>query len=518
MSTGDLIYLVEITAYDDTIPGTTTLRYCTGAGFVTLPTETPASVWYDPRVIEPANFSRTAFSDARVTGGGSVGFGELVLNNADQGLNGLLDLGIDGRDVIVRVGPADAAYPAGFTTFLTATAEQPEVGARRATIRLRDRLASLALPLQATLYAGTNALPAGIEGTASDIKGKPKPLLYGRGYSIEPVIVNTSKLIYQFHARAAQAVDAVYDRGVALTFGTNRADQAAMEATAPAAGFYDTCLSLGLIRLGASPAGRVTMDARGDNVGGYVDAVSGVLQRVLVDQCGIASGDIDATSFGALAAASTAEIGFYAAEPMTRQEAVDQIVGAIGAWLSPSRLGKWQVGQLVAPSGTPAATFTDDDLITIDRIATNDPQRGVAVYRVTLDYKPFWSPLPATETATSLTDARRKELATAWRSVSSSDAAVQTKHLLAPEMRRTSLINDPTAAGTEAARLLALHKVRRDFVRAVVNVDTTNAAIDLGAVITIQTARLGYGAGRSFYVVGLETNGRTNRLTMDLWG
>lgn len=519
MTAGDLIYLVEITAYDDTLPGTTTLRYCSGAGFVTLPSETPASTWFDPRIFEPCNFSRTAFSDARVTGGGSVGFGELVLNNADQGLNGLLDLGIDGRDVIVRVGSADGAYPSAFTTFLTATAEQPEVGARRATIRLRDKLAVLGLPLQASLYGGTNALPAGIDGTASDIKGKPLPLLYGRGYSIEPICVNTSKLIYQFHAgRAVQAVDAVYDRGVALVFGVDRANQAAMEATAPAAGNFDTCLALGLIRLGASPAGRVTMDARGDAVGGYVSSTSDVLKRLLVDQCGIPSGDIDTASFTALATASSAEIGFYAADPMTRQDAVDMILPSIGAWLSPTRLGKWQVGQLVAPSGAAAASFTDDDMISIDRIATNDTERGVAVYRVTLDYKPFWTPMPATETATSLTDARRTELATERRSVAASDAAVQTKHLLAPEMRRQTLLNVAADAATEAARLLALHKVRRDFVKAVVNVDTTTAALDLGAVVTLTTARLGYGAGRSFYVVGIDSNGRTNRLTLDLWG
>jgi hypothetical protein len=84
----------------------------------------------------------------------------------------------------VRVGAQDAPYPSGFTTFLTGTAEQVEVGARTATIRLRDRLQVLSLPLQANRYAGSNVLPAGAEGTADDIKGQPKPLLYGRRYQV----------------------------------------------------------------------------------------------------------------------------------------------------------------------------------------------------------------------------------------------------------------------------------------------------------------------------------------------
>jgi hypothetical protein len=70
----------------------------------------------------------------------------------------------------------------------------------------------------------------------------------------------------------------------------------------------------------------------------------------------------------------------------------------------------------------------------------------------------------------------------------------------------------------QAARLLALHKVRRDYVQARVALDTDTAAAELGDVVRLTTARLGYGAGRDFVVVGIEADGKRRRLTLDMWG
>jgi hypothetical protein len=498
-------------------PGVRTLRFASGLGKMTGAAETPASTFYAPRIMQPANFVRTMFSNARVTGGSSVGAGEIVLNNTDQGLTFLRDLGIGGRDVVVRVGAQDAAYPAGYATFLTGTAEQVEVGASRATIRLRDRLQVLQQPLQATLYAGTNSLPSGVEGVPEDIKGKPKPLLFGRRYQIQPIPVNTARLIYQFHDGAAQAVDAVYDQGVALTFGTARANQAAMEATAPAAGQYDTCLSIGMIRLGATPAGKLTMDAQGDNTGGYVNKVGEVVQRILTGRCGIAVGSLDSSSFTTLNAAATAECGAWFPDATTRQAALDAVLASVGAWLAPTRAGLWQVGQLLAPTGTPDWYFTDVEILSLDSQATRDPEAGVPIWRVKLRHKPY-SPFSPAEIAGSVTAARRAELLEPWRETTASDAAVQTTHLLAGEMLRETWLNDATAAGTEATRLLALHSVRRDFVRAEVWLSATNAAVEMGQVVRLTTQRLGYTAGRDFRVVGIGMDGRRQRLSLDLWG
>jgi hypothetical protein len=512
-----LIYLVEITAYDPAPPGVRTLYFCSGTGKMTLPSETPANVHFVPRLQNPISFNRTMFANARVTGGGTVGTGEIVLNNADQGLSYLRDLGIDGRAVVVRVGPQNAAYPGGYTTFLTGTAEQVEVGAARVTIRLRDKLLILQQMVQATTYAGTNSLPAGVEGVAEDIKGQRKPLLFGRRYQIPPVQVNTSRLIYQFHDGTASAVDAVYDQGTALTFGVNRANLAAMEGTAPAAGAYDTCLSLGLIRLGASPAGRVTLDARGDATGGYVNKAGEIVQRILTQRCGITVGELDSATFTTLNAAATAECGIYITGETTRQAAIDLVLAGCGGWLSPSRAGLWQVGQLLAPTGSPAFSFPDVDILALDAIASRDAGAGVPIFEAKLQFKPYVE-FGRADLAGGLTEARRAELLQSWRTVLSTDVAVQTTYLTAGTLLRETPLQDATQAATEAARVLALHKVRRDYVKARVALSSARAAVDLGAMVTLTTPRLGYGAGRNFIVVGIEIDGKRNRLLLDLWG
>lgn len=511
------IYLVEVTAYDPGLPGTTTLRYSSGVGMMALPTETPANAHYDPRLMQPIGFKRTMFSSARVSGGASVGSGEIVLNNADQALGTLRDLGIDGRDVIVRLGPQGGAYPGDFSTILTGTAEQVVVSARTASIRLRDKLQVLSLPLQSTLYAGNNSLPSGAEGTADDIKGQRKPLLFGRRYQIAPVLVNTSKLIYQVHDGVVNSIDAVYDQGVALTAsGTNRANLAAMEATAPAAGQYDTCTSLGLFRLGAAAAGRVTVNARGDATGGYVNTAAEIVSRMLTQRCGISSGDLDSTAFTALAAVNY-ECGIYITGETTRQQAIDAVLASVGGWLAPDRAGLWQVGRLVAPSGTPAFEYTDAHILALDTIAPRDADAGVPVWRVKLRGIPY-TDLGRADLAGAVTEADKARLLQPWREVTSSDSAVQTTHLLAPEMVRDTAIQDATNLATEAARLLALHKVRRDLVQARVAMNEDSVKVDLGQVVRLTTARLGYESGRDFVVVGIDADAKVDWLTLELWG
>jgi hypothetical protein len=68
MSEG-LITLVEVTAYDPAIPGTRVLRFTSGLGTMTRPTEVPPNVHFAPRLQQPIRFKRTMFSAARLAGG-----------------------------------------------------------------------------------------------------------------------------------------------------------------------------------------------------------------------------------------------------------------------------------------------------------------------------------------------------------------------------------------------------------------------------------------------------------------
>lgn len=521
MSETTLITAVEITAYDPDLPGTRTL-YFSDARLVTGAAATPAHQWFDDRIQAAPNFERRAFGSARVTSGGQSTGGVLELANADHALSYLLDLGLDGRDIVVRTGTDAETYPTGWTTWLTGTVRQVEVTTDKAILRLKDRMAVLDLPLQANRYAGTNSGGplSGAEGVATDIKGQPKPLAWGRCYHVPTVLVNTGMLTYQVHDGSVHAIDAVYDKGAALTFGADRANLAALEAAAIAAGSYDTCKALGLFRLGASPAGRVTADVRGDNSGsGYVDRPGAIWRRVLEAKAG-QTGKIDTASVTALDAAANCECGIWIGAETTIRPVTEAILSSVGAAGTPDRTGQWTATQLVAPSGTPAHEFVDADIETIQREATNDPGGGIPVWQVTLRYKRHWAAFGAADLVAvggSLTEAQRAELLQEWRTTApATDAATQTLHLLATTLERDTLLISATDAAAERDRLLALHKPRRDYVRLSVAVDSTVTALDVGDVVTVTTPALGYSAGRAFAVLGLTRE--VNRIIFDLWG
>ena len=516
----ETIYLVEVEAYDALLPGVRTLRYSSGAGYVTSPSATPANTFYPPRVMKPTEFSRTAFSDARVMGGSSVGDGEVILANADGGLNDLLDYGFDGRSLRILVGRETAAYPAGFTEFYSGTVEAADATADTIVLRLRDRLALLDLPFSDVRYAGTNSLPSGKEGTEDDIKGQIKPRAYGRCYQVPLIQVNTALKIWQCHDGAVYAIDAVYDRGSLLTFGSNHANLAALEAATVASNTYHTCRAEGLIRFGTTPFGPPTADIRGDATGSYVDRVGAIVKRALMTQCGVSFGDIDSSSFTALDAAANYEVGIYVAGDESRQSVIDQLLLSVGAWLVPDRTGVWQVGRLTAPAGSPAATFTADHILSQTKRPPADPERGVPVWQVSLRYKRYWQTFRDTDVdiAGGVSEATRAQLVQEWRTVTAEDASVKTAHLLSPLLKRDTLLVSATDAQAEADRILALHKVRRDMVDADVAINAGTASLDLGQEARLKTSRMGYGAGRDFRVIGISTDGRKQKLTAQLWG
>lgn len=210
-----LVFVAEITVFDPALLGTRILRYAS-QGFATGSADTPPHTYYAERITQPALITRDMFSAGATQGASRVGYGDLVLANEDGQLDGLQEYGFDGREIIIRQGVLGTAYPAAFTTVLAATMQQPELDFGTVTIKLRDRQQEMNVPLQANKYLGDNVLPAGVEGLATDLKGKPKPLCYGVVKNVTPPQVNTSKLIYQIHDGPLASIDDVRDRGVSL--------------------------------------------------------------------------------------------------------------------------------------------------------------------------------------------------------------------------------------------------------------------------------------------------------------
>lgn len=503
------IYLAEIEAYDPALPGTRTLRYCTGTGYVD-----GSHQFYDPRIEQPANMQRSLASGSATRGASRVGYGELVMVNIDGGLDALVDYGFDGRTISIRLGTMRPWQSPVWTTVLQGTMARADFSWSQLTISLRDRQAELDKPLQTTVYAGSNSLPNGVEGVAGDIKGREKPRLYGYGWNLEPVLVNSSRLIYQLSDTALQSVSAVYDRGAALAAGTAYSSQADMESNAPSAGQYRVWLAGGMFRLGSSPVGQITCDA----VDGATSAdrtAAQLAKQILLD-AGIGSGDISSSDVTALDAANSSECGYWLNGSSTGKQLLDVVLGSVGAWWGVDRLGKFRMQRFEAPGGTPVAKLTKTEIIKIDRMAGGDAD--IPVWQVNLSYKPF-AVSQTSDLAGSVTDARRAELAQSSRKVTASDSSVKTAHPLAETLDIETTLADATAAQTEATRLLNLYKVRRDTlsVRVALDADLA-AAVDLGSVVSVQVPRYGYNAGRLMRVTSIRTDLRGGILDLTLWG
>lgn len=215
-----MIFLAEITAYDPTTSAVVTHRFSSGTGYDN------AGTYYIPRIEQPALFSRSMNDGSG--GRAGVSLGELTLVNNDGALNALAGQYFDGRSLTLKIGNPASAY-ASFSTVLVATIESAAFERERVSIRLRDKAVTLDKPFSEVKYAGNNALPLGIEGTADDLKDQYKPRVLGRIALMQPVCVNTSKLIYQVNAGAVDAIVTVYDAGAYLSQGPDYTNQADME-------------------------------------------------------------------------------------------------------------------------------------------------------------------------------------------------------------------------------------------------------------------------------------------------
>ncbi|CDH43861.1 hypothetical protein [Candidatus Contendibacter odensensis] len=504
----DWMYLAEIDAWNPATPGVETLRFGS-TGYVTTPSETPANAYYEPRIKQPALYRFDAGVGKNTSRGG---YGELVLANPDRGLDGYVNYGFDGRALRLLAGPVGSAYSA-LTVLLRGTCLGVTWERSTVSIRIRDRQEELNKPLQTTKYGGTNSLPAGIDGVADDLKGRVKPLLYGTVLNVAPPCVNTSRLIYQLHDAALQAVTAVYDNGVALTAGATYADQATMEATAPSAGGYRVWLAGGMVRLGSSPAGPITADAS-EGSSAALRYPGSLLNRIAL-KAGLTAGEISSADVSALDTACPYECGVFLGDETATATALDTVLAAgYGFWYFDAA-GILRCNALTAPTGAPVLTLEEYGILELDRTASGSGDNGLPVKVLNLKYARNGS--VQTSVAGAVTAARREWLKLEYRTVTVTDSAVATKHLLAPTLDWETPIVSAANAATELTRLQGLICVRRDTLRVTTRIPDALAAT-IGTVVRVKVPRLGYDAGRDFRVIGIEQDAIRDRITLTLWG
>lgn len=219
--------------------------YAASMGYTTNAIAKPASTYFEGRLDVPLRFERSVIGGGAIAGQASVGFGDIELNNSDGFYDNLTNSGaVDGRQITVKVGIDEFNY-SDFGVIFSGTSKGIAVTENGLRLLVRDFGYKLDNPIQSEFYSGAGGIDGDVE-----LKGKPKPLLFGKALNISPVLAYASGLLYQISSQPLRSVDAVYDRGALLSLGTG----------------YTVNLSQGTITLLTQPAGQITVDAVGDTL------------------------------------------------------------------------------------------------------------------------------------------------------------------------------------------------------------------------------------------------------------
>lgn len=497
------IFLAEIEAYDPATETTKVWLFASGSGFDS------AGDFYVPRMENPATFSR---SMSGLSGRTGQSWGELTLLNPDNAIAALGEDFFDGRTLTLKWGDRDGSY-ASFTTILTATIETIGIEKDRISFRLRDKAVTLEQPFATAKYAGDNALPLGIEGTADDIKGQTKPRLFGRVALMTPVLVNASKLIYQCNAGAVDAIVNAFDGGAYLTKATDYNSLSDLYSFDPPAGQWRAYPPLGLIRLGSTPINTLSICVveKWDHT--QISA-AGLIQRILTEK-GLTSADWVAADFTALNQKNAASLGIVVEGDETTASLLDRICASVGAWWGFDALGKFRIARFDAPTGSPVATLTDDLIIDAER----QPEAQLPFWSVKMKADINYAVQDKNGLAGVVTEARAAWLKEPAREQEAVNATVKTTRLLAEETTFDSSLNGISIAQAEAARRLNLYAVRRDVVNlTLANPHQYYTTLDLGAVINLASTRLGYGTGRLMTITSVGVDYQQNTIDLTCWG
>lgn len=509
------MYLIEIVAAIDGA-GTLQTFYLSDIAFVTEPADTPPHVAFSPVLTDPGSIGLNAYADGKTTGGATaLETGTITINNNDGQFDDWLNYSVDGRPITIRYGTG-GAYPGDFTTVFSGTMESIAADWTTLTIALRDKQYLFSTPALVNLYGGTNVLPNGLDGTPTDLQGKPKPRVFGTVFNVPAVQVNTSKLTYQVNDGPVADIPAVYDRGAAFTKGVNYATSALMQAATPAAGSYVTCFAEGFFRLGTTASGELTADV----TQGATAAARTVAQvlKALALLSGLPTAQISASDIATLDAANSAVVGIWLDDDSTTiQSAMDQVAASIGAWYGFDMLGVLRLGILTQPAGAPALSLFDYDAgEKIERQPARD--NNIPVWRITVNHTKIWT-VQSSDLAGAVTAARRAFLALETRSAAAADTSVQTQYLLAVDATVDSLLTSATDAATEAARQLALQKIRRDIFEVPLPIDALSSSnLFFMNVIELTIGRFGLNAGKLFRLIGIRLDLTNDQVFLSLWG
>ena len=489
------------------------LRY-SDAGYVSPPGGAFGSMYWEGRVSQALRLTRTLPVTPEEGRQVLVEVAGMDIAAGDGGLDGIIqNYSIDGRRVCVKFGMRGYAYEEFKPIFTGRAAASWRSSFDMVSVTCRDESYRLNVTLQQGFYDGTG----GIGGT-TELSGKPRPLTFGICRNVSPVLIDPTNLIYQFHARTASDVDAVYDRRAALIDDGDVANYAALTAAVISTGHFKTCLALGLFRLGSTPSGVVTADVKGDAEGGYINTTGAIIARLIDGFVGLGPSEYDGAAFAALDVATPGFVGWYqSAEIVSAADVVSQLAHGIGAWWGGTTSGVITAGRLEPPDGSNIAIYLES--WDIDGVALVDAPPGTSPprFRQRVAYARNWTVQRGEDLAGTVSAADRQLVAEPYSIAGTVSAAAQADFLLAQDPPVLESFFDSEAdAQAEADRLIDLLAQQRMTVR--VMIGYRGHLTQIGAMASIQHPRINGGARWSGRVIQQTPDADRRRATFTLWG
>jgi len=523
-----LVYLIEAYPYDGTqentfkgeppygtLPindygfkyfGGVALVCLSDVGFVTKPTDTLANKYFIGQVNNPFQFDVSVLSNDEF-GNSNQSYGSIVIQNGNGDLDHLADYFWSSRRVTVKAGAKWFRYH-DFATIFDGAIDDFDGDDDQFTLTIKDNRSKTDQQIVSGIYGGTG----GIDGGA-DIANTYKPLAYGLIKNAEPILVDSVNLIYQIHDGSILQVDAVRDRGVALTSGGDVSD---IVAATVAPGQFKTQLSGGFIKLGSTPAGRITMDVQGENGnGGYVSKTGAIIQRIVTTRLGLYPIEpqyIDLASLNRLDAVLSGDVGTYINQNMAASDVINDLISGTGAYWTFTRQGLLFAGTVSPPT-------VESSVITIDTI----DEQGIKLdrvikpsWRVTVGYDPAWTVQDESELAAATTDAVRSFVSNEYRYLTNEDRSIRGRSQDLIEKVFYTNIADQTKAQELLNRLVEIYSQPRQVFQ--LTIYRGLFKLFIGDQIKLIYNRFNLDAGKVFIISGVSEDAETGATVFELWG
>ena len=241
------------------------------------------------------------------------------------------------------------------------------------------------------------------------------------------------------------------------------------------------------------------------------------LEYLLVNLGGFSSGDMDATSFSALATKMPATLGYYAKDQANLLDVVRQFVNSVGGFIFVDRFGKFRVGRIeLTDTSTPALSLTKDDIVG-DVACELDLAKGLSTNLAGLRN---WSPTDANSMATSVTASDKLKWSKQYQAQRSALGIVHATYTQADNQEPFgTLIQDATWLKAEASRWATLYAFPRYFYRLTVLLDLATAnTLNPGDVVNVTLARYDLAAGKNLMLVSIQHRFWSQAVDLVLWG